>query len=174
MRQFERHGNSIRSGRFFLKAATILSLAFGSIVLLSGCSGKEIFSEFHSFPHSSWLRGEVVNFEVPVSDSIQPYDVFLEIRNTDDYPFRNLWLFVDITAPNGELREDTINIELADIYGKWYGKGVSLYIHSVAYDENIHYPFSGNYTYSVRQGMREEVLKGISDIGLTISKHAHQ
>jgi gliding motility-associated lipoprotein GldH len=140
------------------------------LLFLSACSQPEIFSEFHSFPEAEWARSEKANFDVNIEDSSLKYDVFLEIRNNNDYPFSNLWLFVNITAPDGKQRMDTINVELADIYGKWYGKGISLYSYSFPYDSDMHYPGSGVYTYSVRQGMREEILEGISDIGLTVLK----
>jgi gliding motility-associated lipoprotein GldH len=152
--------------RFINKYGLFLSV----LLFLSACSHSEIFSEFHSFPEAEWARNKKVDFDVNIEDSSLKYDVFLEIRNNNDYPFRNLWLFVDITAPDGKQRADTINVELADVYGKWHGKGISLYSYSFSYDSDMHYPGSGFYTYSVRQGMREEVLKGVSDIGLTVLK----
>jgi hypothetical protein len=33
------------------------------------------------------------------------------------------------------------------------------------------YPLPGIYSYSIRQGMREESLQGISDIGMTVVKN---
>ena len=140
------------------------------LILTTACNSKEAFSEFHSFPEATWERSERANFEVFIPDSRQRYDIFLEIRNNNDYPFRNLWLFVDITTPDGQQRRDTINAELADVYGKWYGKGVSLYSYSFPYELNIQYPDTGTFTYSVTQGMRRELLKGISDVGLTVLK----
>jgi gliding motility-associated lipoprotein GldH len=134
------------------------------------CSQNEHFSEFHSFPGAKWQRNEKVNFKVEGLDKASPQDIFIEIRNNNNYPFRNLWLFVDITAPNGVQRCDTINVELADVYGKWYGRGISLYVYSFQYESNVQYPLSGTYTYSIRQGMREDTLEGITDIGMTVTK----
>ncbi|MDR2086214.1 MAG: gliding motility lipoprotein GldH [Dysgonamonadaceae bacterium] len=136
--------------------------------LLTACSQNEIFSGFHSFSGSQWPRNEKATFEVEVKDNTHRYDVCIEIRNNNNYPFRNLWLFVDITTPAKQQRTDTVNVELADIYGKWYGRGMSLYSYSFPFEQAINYPASGIYTYSVRQGMRAERLKGISDIGLTV------
>jgi gliding motility-associated lipoprotein GldH len=152
---------------------SIVNSGFALILffLTTACSHKEAFSEFHSFPQANWAQEDIAKFEVVITDTIQRYDVFLEVRNNNDYPFRNLWLFVDITTPDGKQRSDTINSELADIYGKWYGKGISLYSYSFPYESNIQYPVSGNYTYSIRQGMRKNPLNGISDIGLTVSKN---
>lgn len=138
------------------------------LLLLTACSSNEIFSEFHSFPESRWPRNEKVKFEVDLKDNTCHYNVWLEIRNNNNYPFRNLWLFVDVTTPDRQERTDTLNVELADVYGKWHGHGISLYSCSFPFEQAIKYPVTGIYTYSIRQGMRAEQLEGISDIGLTV------
>ena len=143
------------------------------VFLCCACSNKEIFSEFHSFPSSVWDKDNIVQFEVAVTDTISYHDVVIEVRSNDDYQFRNLWLFVNFKTPDGKVRSDTINGELADMYGKWHGKGISLYTLPLPFEQSVMYPVSGTYTYSIRQGMRENPLKGISDIGLRISKQAN-
>ncbi|MDH8701205.1 gliding motility-associated lipoprotein GldH [Dysgonomonadaceae bacterium PH5-43] len=150
-----------------LNKSTLFLLFTLSVSLLS-CSNKETFSEFHSFSNSEWDKSDTAKFEVVISNNVD-YEVSLQIRNNNDYSFRNLWLFVDCTNPTGQTRHDSINVELADVYGNWYGKGISLYSLTIPY-ENIQQQDSGLYRYSIRHGMREDVLKGISDIGLTVSK----
>jgi gliding motility-associated lipoprotein GldH len=142
------------------------------LFILTACSGKEVFSEYHSLPEATWSQQEKANFEVHITDSLQHYDVLIGIRNNSRYPFRNIWLFVDFSTPDGKQRRDTINAELADVYGKWYGNGISLFTYSFPYEKNRQYPIKGTYTYSILQGMREDPLIGISDVGLTIKKTA--
>jgi gliding motility-associated lipoprotein GldH len=146
----------------------------GLFVFLFSCSQKEVFYEFRSFPQAKWDQQEVARFEVSIHDNSIPYDVFLEIRNDNNYSFRNLWLFVDYENPNRQLRSDTVYVELADIYGKWYGRGISLYDYSFPYELNVQYPDTGRCVYTVRQGMRENPLRGISDVGLKILKKSGQ
>jgi len=146
-------------------------LVFASMIMgIVSCSHKEIFFEYHSFTNAEWNRDDPVVFDVKIEDNSQPYDVSVELRNDDTYPFSNIWLFVDYKMPNGNSRTDTIGADLADIYGKWYGKGLSLYNLSIPYETTILFPDTGTYIYSIRQGMRENPLKGISDIGLKVSK----
>jgi gliding motility-associated lipoprotein GldH len=142
--------------------------------LFSTCTQNEIYFEFRSLAKGEWDKQEVLRFEVPVSDIASTYDVLLEVRNNNDYPFRNLWLFVDYQMPDGKIRSDTIDVELADIYGKWYGKGINLYTYTFPYEWNVQYPDTGIYIYTVRQGMRINPLKGISDLGLKILKKVDQ
>ena len=152
------------------RLTTLPKLIVLLLFLTTACTSKEVFSEFHPIYGAVWERDEKAIFEVAIPDGLQRYDVLLEIRNNNDYSFRNLWLFVDITAPDGKQRRDTVNVELADVYGKWYGKGLSLYSYSFPYESNIQYPDTGIFTYSITQGMRTESLNGISDIGLSVLK----
>jgi gliding motility-associated lipoprotein GldH len=156
--------NKVRMKRKF----AALFFMVGLLVVFTACSRKEVFSEYHSFSEASWLQKEKAGFEVNITDSLQRYDVFLEIRNNNNYPFRNIWLFVDFTTPDGKQRRDSIEANLADEYGKWYGNGISLYTYSFPYEQNIQYPLKGIYNYSITHGMRAEKLIGISDIGLTV------
>ena len=136
------------------------------------CTHNEVFFEYHSFTNAEWNRDNPAVFHVNITDNSQPYDVSIELRNDNSYPFSNIWLFVDYKMPDGSVRADTIGVELADAYGKWYGKGMSLYNLSINYEKTVLFPDTGIYIYSITQGMRENILNGISDIGLKVSKYS--
>jgi len=156
----------------YISTSSICSI--GSIGLLFlflfSCSHNEIFFEYHSFKKDGWDGKDAAVFHINMDNTTDLFDVSLEIRNNNDYPFRNIWLFVDFQEPGGNIRTDTIGVDLADIYGKWYGTGISLYSLTVPYETAVRFPQKGTYTYSIRHGMHENPLKGISDIGLKISK----
>lgn len=149
-------------------------LSYFVCILLVGlfysCDYKEVYSRYNSFSGSEWKKDEPALFELEGKELVDTYDVYIHVRHNDEYPFQNLWLFVDRINPSGESKRDTLNIELADIYGKWHGKGMSLYNLSTRYSSNIQYPDSGLYKYRITQGMRKDVLEGVSDIGLTVIK----
>lgn len=144
------------------------------LLCFSSCTHQEAYYRFHSFDNSVWHKDSVACFEVSVADSLSAHDVFLEIRNNNAYPYKNIWLFVDFELPSGSVRKDTIECILADEFGKWYGNGLSLYNLTVPYEENLIFPQTGIYTYKIRQAMRNDILTGISDIGVKIvdKKHA--
>ncbi|MDR3340868.1 MAG: gliding motility lipoprotein GldH [Candidatus Symbiothrix sp.] len=149
-----------------------LKYGLGLIAVLSliACSHKEVFFEFHSIKNAIWDRSEKAVFEVNIKDNAKPFAISLEVRSNNDYPFRNIWLFVDFKTPGSTIRTDTVSADLADIYGKWYGKGISLYSLSIPYEPHFLFPDTGTYSYTIRQGMRENPLIGISDIGLKVSE----
>lgn len=141
------------------------------MLFLFACSNNnEFYYEFHSFESASWDESFICEFEVVIEDTVSLYDVLIEVRNNNNYPYRNLWLFVDFKTPEGKVRSDTLNCELADEFGKWYGKGLSLFDQDLPYDLAVSYPNTGTYKYSIRQGMREKELQGITDVGIKIRK----
>ena len=150
----------------FFKLVISLSAIWG----IASCSRNEFFFKYHSFANAEWDQNNPVVFDVKIDDNSQPYDVLIELRNNNDYPFSNIWLFIDYKTPAGHNRTDTIGVDLADIYGKWYGEGLSLYNLSIPYETSVFFPDTGRYIYSIYQGMRDNPLKGISDIGLKVLK----
>jgi len=152
--------------KIFIFISTILGMA--------SCSHKEIFYDYLSFTDAQWNQNEQAVFHVKIEDKSQPYDVSVELRNNSNYPFSNIWLFIDYKTPKGRNRCDTIGADLADVYGKWYGKGLSLFNLTIPYQTTVLFPDTGTYVYSIRQGMRENPLKGISDIGLKVSKKTNK
>ena len=69
----------------------------------------------------------------------------------------------DRPAPPGHHR-----MLLADEFGKWHGHGISLYQSSFPIHSQYKFPHAGQYTFSFRQGMRDDALKGIQEIGFSV------
>lgn len=159
----------------YSKAVSVISKGWIICLLFfCSCSEKDFFSEYHSIPDAAWHLSDTIEFKVPVSELQYRYDIFFELRNNNQYKYRNIWLFIDFQTPSGNVRSDTLNAELADIYGKWYGKGINLYNYTFPYGFDVQYKDTGTYIYRVRQGMRDTTLNGISDIGMRILKKAGQ
>ena len=79
-------------------------------------------------------------------------------------------MFVDIKQDSVLLRRDTIEAQIANARGEWYGKGMSEYTLPIIYLENTRLP-QGEYSIGIQQGMREESLRGVSKVGLKLVKN---
>jgi len=132
------------------------------------CNSRELYHEFISFTSSGWKVDQSSRFVFTVTDTLSACNTFIEVRNSNDYIYRNLWLFVDFQTPDGFIRTDTLNCLLADEYGKWLGKGFSLFTNQFPYQLQYQFPHTGNYSWTIRHGIRENELKGISDIGVRV------
>lgn len=80
---------------------------------------------FCAIDAGGWVYGDTLYFEPELSDSVADALVAVSVRHNSGYIFSNLWL--EITAPPADgdsvPEVDTVNIVLADAYGKWLGHG---------------------------------------------------
>ncbi len=142
------------------------------ILLVSCVENKEIVYEYKNIKNALWDKEDIVTFEVPVTDTLSRFDVFVDIRNDNSYPYKNIWLLISLKDTEGQIQKDTINVPLADDFGKWLGKkGLSLYEKEKLF-KTIQFPRKGTYIYSVQHGMRREKLEGINDVGIRIIPNA--
>lgn len=139
-------------------------------LLFLSCSGGSIYNEYLTINNITWDKDKEYYFTFRIEDASVPYNVSLEVRNNNLYPYRNLWLFFNEEQPAGPILRDTIECLLADEYGKWKGSGISLYHSSFPIKTRYSFPEAGQYTFSFRQGMRNDALRGIQEIGLQIEK----
>jgi gliding motility-associated lipoprotein GldH len=79
---------------------------------------------------------------------------------------------VNSVSPDLVEFKDTLECVLADNYGRWIGKGGgSLHQLPVSFMQQIKFPKPGTYKFELIQGMREDTLAGIHDIGLRIIRN---
>lgn len=139
------------------------------LVLTGSCDRKRFFEENIAIPEGQWNSRNHVIFNVDIPTITAPFNVYLNLRNTPDYPFSNLFLFMTTHYPDGTSSADTLELLLADYQGRWLGKGMG----SVRYNrfllkKSLHFPAKGKYRFEFEQAMRTPVLKGIKDIGFRI------
>ncbi len=144
---------------------------FGLIVaiVMVACNSDIVYDGSVRVANPTWHADSVARFEITIEDTTSDYQSGILIRNSGDYAYQNLWLFITEIAPDSTITCDTIQYFLADNYGRWLGSGIgSLYTNIYYYKEDLHYSQEGVYTYKIRQGMRDEELKGITNIGMQI------
>jgi len=151
--------------------AKILTVIFLSLLFLS-CDTNKVFEEYIAVDNNIWKKEDRADFVFEVVDTTSPHNIYINIRNTGDYSFSNLYLFLTIKGPNGNYTIDTVNCQLADNRGKWLGSGVGdLWDLKIPYIGNFKFAQQGKYIVSYEQAMRvKNGLKGISDIGLRIER----
>ena len=146
-----------------VRVAVIIPMLLASIVL-SSCSRDTVYGDFLSVDRQGWSADSALHFPVVVPDSSAAYDVEIHVRHTTDYPYQNLWLFIDRAG-----RTDTLELYLADQRGHWFGRRMgSLYELTVPYLTGVHLPLQVQL--DVRHGMRQLSLPTITDVGVTVRR----
>ena len=134
------------------------------ILLLTACDKRTVYNHYEHTPLSGWERNDTLSFAVgPVGES-GSYVEDLGLRISNEYPFMSLSLIVDQeVSSTHEKRRDTLACDLIS------GQGVSQYQYS--FHLTTMELQSGDKLYvSVRHDMKREILPGISDVGLKLSR----
>lgn len=155
-----------------IKNNAFLFVLFGLMIQLSSCKGEDIyFQQFQKVEDSSWNENERKVFDFEITDTNKLYEFYFNLRNNNEYGYGNIYLFWTLQSPEGRTKTDTAQFILAKPNGQWLGKSASgTVIENSMYFLKTKLPTQGIYSFEFVQGMREENLNGIKDVGLKIKK----
>ncbi len=147
------------------------------LVVCSSCDSTVVWSETQSVA-GTWDKQEEVIFSVSNLDSLKNYNIFINLRNTNDYPFNNVFLIAAIEFPYGKIITDTLEYKMAHPNGEWMGAGIgSVKENKLWLRENIQFSENGNYNIILTQAVRNNgetegvsQLPGITDVGISIEE----
>ncbi len=149
----------------------VVLLALITFILFISCNSKNIFTATEEIPDNSWSSYNKPVFTARISDTLQACNISITLRNTSEYPFRNIFFFVTTTSPKGLSIKDTVEYKITDESGRWLGKGLGdIHDLTLPFKTNIQFPLPGSYHFRIEHGMRTDNLKGIMDVGIRIVK----
>ena len=145
------------------------------VVLFFSCDKKRVFDEYKSVGNA-WNKDSIVTFDLPKLDATKRYNLFVNLRANNNYPFNNLFLIVALELPNGFTKVDTLEYQMANPDGTLLGDGFSDIKESkLFYKDKV--KFSGRYKVHIKQAVRENgkvpgvtALEGITEVGFRIEK----
>ncbi len=158
-----------------LRKTFALFLLSAVALATAGCAEECAYSNATSIAPEGWSKDNLVDFTYTSADTAGRYDIIIDVRNNEAYPFQNFWLFVQSFSPDGIEYTDTLECVLADNYGRWIGKSSgSMHTLPVMFLSDVQFPKKGDYRFRLAQGMRTDTLCGIQEIGIRIKKHENQ
>ena len=156
------------------------STVFFFLILLTtgilSCDEKRVFDEYESL--NGWHKDSLVTFQISGVDTTKQYNLFINIRNDNQYRYSNLFLITKIQFPKGKVISDTLEYNMARPNGEWLGTGFGDIKESkLWFKEGVRFSENGDYQFIVQQAMRQngeengiERLEGITDVGFRIEK----
>ena len=60
------------------------------------CDDISEFNQYKTLENSSWNSGDRIDFIFEVKDTISPKNLFVNIRNNNDYEFSNLYIITEL------------------------------------------------------------------------------
>lgn len=153
------------------KVRICITLVLLSLMFVTACDPNRVFEENVKIDENKWSSEKPVVLQMNISDTINPHNVYINLRNASHYPFSNLFLFLNTTFPDGKLDRDTLEIMLAGKDGKWLGEGLGdIWDNRVLFKRNVAFPQKGEYRFELIQAMRLDPLPGIMDVGMRVEK----
>lgn len=145
------------------------------VVVFSACNQpiRTAWGDFVHLPKAGWSARQVVSLPIAITDSLAEYDLYVDLRHNDAYRYANLWVFLSVYASDSLLwSKDTLDLSLAHPSGAWLGKGLGdlFTLRAPTSYTTVRFPRTGEYTFTVEQGMRDTLLQGITDVGFWIQK----
>lgn len=145
-----------------LKSSILLLLI---VLIFCSCDKKRVFDEYKTVGES-WKKDSIVAFNFNQNDTLKPYNLFVNIRNNDNYQFNNLFLIVSMQQPDGLVRKDTLQYEMANADGTLMGQGFSdIKENKLFYKEKVRFAKAGSYKIRIQQAVRKTgKIEGVSDL----------
>lgn len=162
------------------KRSSYLLVALISLLIATNCDSNAVYDQYKSVP-SQWSKDAVASFNFTAPDTLNPYNLYVNLRNTNDYQFSNLFLIVELNYPNGKAVTDTLEYKMAAANGELLGTGFSDIKENKLWYRGYKSPFKftelGDYVVNIQHAMRKngevngvDNLKGITDIGFRVEK----
>ena len=145
------------------------------LILVISCDKKRVFDEYKSVG-KTWNKDSIVTFELPKLDPKKFFNLYVNVRDNDDYPFNNLFLIVSLEQPNRKVKVDTLEYQMTNPDGTLLGDGFSDIKESkLFYKGKVNFSQKGIYKIHIQQATRQTgkiegvtSLQGISDVGFRI------
>ena len=138
-------------------------------ILFVSCNRNRVYEKNIEIPNSLWNKNYMTQYEFTIDKIDIPYNIYVNVRHSEMFASRNLWLFVTTTSVEGKTQRDTLNCTLADETGKWLGSGMGdIFDIQIPFKKKIGFPIKGMYKINIEHGMRMENLPLISEIGLRV------
>ena len=145
------------------------------LFLVISCDKKRVFDQYQSVG-DAWHKDSIVTFDLPKLDSKKTFNMFVNIRDNNNYPFNNIFLIVSLEKPNRKVKVDTLEYLMTNPDGTLLGEGFSdIKENKLFYKRKVSFDQKGLYKIHIKQAVRQtgkiegvNALAGISDVGFRI------
>lgn len=136
----------------------------------AGCDSGTVYYQYRHTPVAGWEKNDTLSFNTTPMEVAGRYEECVGLRINNKYPFKSVTLIIEQKVlPQNIVMRDTVDCMLTNSKGTIQGNGFTYFQYM--------FPLAGislgkgdSLSINVRHGMRREILSGIEDIGVRISK----
>ncbi len=146
-----------------------LAVSVFSIFTLISCGQNYIYDETFEIAEKEWAYENTLNFEVDITDTLEIYNLYLDIEHTTDYTMQNIYIMIHTQFPSGERIKERVSINFADKMGQWFGDCSDSKCNlRVNIQQGAFFNLPGKHIFTIEQFMRISPLPGIKSIAFRI------
>ncbi len=154
-------------GLMKIKKLILTSAVMMTIMLFTSCK-HYVCDKYYNF-EKGWPIEDTLQYSFNIDDTEGSYKVKFNLRVSDEYKYRNMFLFTKTIFPDNAQKIDTLQFILSDEEGNSYGKGISANKElEFVIDDAARFVQRGHYSFEVLQGMRDNPLEGVNSLGFVI------
>ena len=143
-----------------------------AVFTIGGCDTNNIVDENVELSGHNWSYVDRLKAVVDVKDPSKAYAIYFKLRHTANYSYSNIYVLLHLKGPDQKKVVKRFQYKLAEPDGQWTGSGSgNLFTHEVPLLTHYHFPTAGKYEIQIEQNMRDNPLKEVSDVGLTVSTY---
>ncbi len=141
-----------------------------TLALCGACMRGRVYDHYNPTPLTGWDRTDTLSFDMPPLAQGGLYATDLGLRTNDNYPFTAVTLIVNQKATrSGKQQSDTVTCRLVDSKGNSRGRGVNYHQYLLRVSQMV-LSDSDSLHVTVNHYMKRDVLTGISDVGIAVSR----
>lgn len=143
---------------------------FFLFAIFAGCRNVELFEKNVAVPGHAWSSSFKPQLTFTVSDTASLYNIYVVLRHSNAYAYKNAWVTIGIQPPGGKMQTDRFELPLATDEKGWLGSGMDdIFEHRIPLYRQI--PLKkGTYTFQLENAMREDPLPHIFNVGIRVEK----
>lgn len=149
------------------------SLLISSVLFISSCATVDVFEKNVAIPNHAWSSKFIPEISFDISDTASLYNIFVVVRHTDAYRYKNIWMNLTIQQPDNSSKTEKLEMQLATDSKGWLGTGMDdIFEHRVAVT-TLQRPVSlkkGTYRFKLANVMREDPLEHVMNVGIRVEK----
>ena len=154
---------------YILSFLTIIS---GFLALVS-CQTVDVFEKNVAIPQQTWSSQFKPEVSFEIKDTVSRYKIFIVLRHTDAYRYKNIWLNIETLAPGGIPQQQSLDMQLATDDKGWAGTVMDDIIEQRIPITPAQEPWTlkkGLYRFRLSNIMREDPLEHVMNIGVRVEK----
>lgn len=147
---------------------TVLFLA-----TFSSCQPVDVFEKNIAIPNFAWTSNFKPEITFDITDTTSRYTIYIVLRHSDAYRYKNIWVNVHMKTPSGTTRTQPLELRLATDDKGWLGSGMDdIYEHRIPITppQKPEPLTAGTYTFRLENLMREDPLNNVMNIGIRLEK----